>query len=204
LYYQSTSSTIYAVKYPSSVVEYTTGLVVSFTNNLSGYYLWSITASGNTFYIGTQNGLVLVMTNRVVTGFYDACNSKVYQINSMVIQGTTMMTNCYRDLSFYTGNGSSFSFLSAMTDIGYPNGVWVDLNNQLVFGDGDTWVKIYYDNTISTTTATTTTTRTVISLDSVRSYNSTRFYSSAGEFHCQVCMVMQMMGSTIIFLIILA
>jgi len=90
-----------------------------------------------------------------------------------------------------------------MINIGYPNGVWIDLNNQLVFGDGDTWVKIYYDNTISTTTATTTTTRTVISLDSVRSYNSTRFYSSAGEFHCQVCMVLQMMGSTIIFLIIL-
>jgi len=73
LCYHSPNFTIFAIKTPNYVIEYTPILTVFYTNTISGYYLWSITASGNTLYISTDNGLVLVMTNRVVTGFFDAC-----------------------------------------------------------------------------------------------------------------------------------
>jgi hypothetical protein len=182
LYFYSTSSTIHAVK-SGSVIEYTTVLAVSYTNTISGCRLYSITGSGITIYIGTSVGLVFVMVNRAVTVVFAACNFKSNYVNSMVIQGTTMMTNCQKDINFYTGNGSSFSFLSAITYIGNnPLGVWVDLNNQLVVSEGESWVIMYYDNTISTTTVTTTTTRTVITLNTVRSFNSSSIYKHCNNY----------------------
>jgi hypothetical protein len=98
LYYYSISSTIYAVQ-SHSVIEYSTGLVASYTNTLSGYSLWSITASGSTFYIGTSNSLVLVMTDRLVRRSFDACKGRTgYPVNSILVQGSTMMTECWGDI----------------------------------------------------------------------------------------------------------
>jgi len=76
------------------------------------------------------------MTNRVVTGFFDACRQMSRSINSIMVQGTTMMTTCADNINFYTGSGSSFSYLSFLsTSLTAPKGVWVDLNNQLVITD---------------------------------------------------------------------
>jgi hypothetical protein len=87
LYYYSSSSTIYAVQ-SHSVIEYSTGLVATYTNTISRYSLWSITASGSTFYIGTSNSLVIAMTSRVVTGSFNACKGQTrYPVNSILVQG---------------------------------------------------------------------------------------------------------------------
>ena len=141
LYYQSTISTIYAVK-SGSVIEYTTGLAVSYTNTISSYTLSSITASENTFHIGTTTGLVLAMTSRAVTGNFNGCNSKTtYTLYSIMVQRTTMMTECYGDTYFYTGSGSSFSYLSSISsNTVTPKGVWVDLKNRLVVTDVGSYI----------------------------------------------------------------
>ncbi len=141
LYYYSTSSTIYAVK-NNSVIEYTTGLAVSYRNTLSGYILRSITASGTTFYIGTTSGLVLAITNRTVTGTFNGCTGLTqYTVYSIMVQGTTIMTLCIGDAHFYTGSGSSFAYkfsLRSKTVTG--KGVWVDLKNHLIIADVGSYV----------------------------------------------------------------
>lgn len=141
LYYYSISSTIYAVQ-SHSVIEYSTGLVASYTNTLSGYSLWSITASGSTFYIGTSNSLVLVMTDRLVRRSFDACKGRTgYPVNSILVQGSTMMTECWGDTCFYTGSGSSFSFSFAKVRSGTTaKGAWVELTNKLVITDAGTFM----------------------------------------------------------------
>ena len=141
LYYDSTSSTIYAVK-SGSVMEYTTGLAVSYTNTISGYIFWSITASGNTFYIGTTDGLVLAMTSRAVTGNFNGCNSRSSNtVYSIMVQGTTVMTECFGDTYFYTGSGSSFIYQSGITSsTSTGKGVWLDLKNCLVVTDVGSYI----------------------------------------------------------------
>jgi hypothetical protein len=140
LYYYLTSSTIYAVK-NHSIIEYTTGLVTSYTKTISGYSLWSITASGSTFYIGTSSSVVLAMTDRVVTGTFDACRSHTYPVNSIFVQGSMMMTECYGDTYFYTGSGSSFSYSFGKVRLGTTaKGAWVELANKLLITDVGTYM----------------------------------------------------------------
>jgi hypothetical protein len=133
LYYYSTTSTIYAVK-STSIIEYTTNLALSYTNNISGYILWSITATGTTFYIGTTTGTILVIVNRLITGtFTAACSGPV---NSIVIQGTALLTECNGDSYFNTGSGSSFTYVSVIGGPGFTaKGIWIDLRNQLIRTD---------------------------------------------------------------------
>ena len=155
LYYYSTSSTIYAVK-GSSVIEYTTGLKVLIAKNITGYSLWSITSRGNTFYIGTTTGLVLVMVDSVVTDTFNACNGLRYSVNSIVVQGTMMMTECYGNSYFYT-QGRPFDFIfSIVGPTTSAKGVWIDLQNQLITTD-PSFFKIYTASKTTTTTARITT-----------------------------------------------
>jgi len=153
-----TNFMIYAVK-RNFVVEYTTGLTVSFSILINAYYsLWSISANGATFYIGTSSGLVLVMVNRVITDSFNACNGQTsHTVNSIVVQENMMITECYGDSYFYTSNGSSFTFVSGI--FGYETsakGVWVDLKYQLIRTDLS-YFEIYNDGGNSTTTTTSTT-----------------------------------------------
>jgi hypothetical protein len=157
-----TNSTIYAVK-STCVIEYTTSLTVSFSNEITGdYTLWSITASGSTIYIGTSTGLVLVMVNRVVTDSFNACNGRASNtVNSIMVQENIMITECYGDSYFYNRSyGTSFSYLSGIVADGTTaKGVWVDLKYQLIRTDLS-YFEIYNEGGSSTATTTTTTSST--------------------------------------------
>ena len=84
-----------------------------------------------------------------MTGSFNACNNKntYLGIGSIVVQKNTMMVQCFGNTYFYTGNGSSFSYLSGITTLQsssvFYKGAYVDLNNQLVVTDQGKFVRWY-------------------------------------------------------------
>ncbi len=74
------------------------------------------------------------MTNREVTGNFNACaGSTTATVCSIMVEGTTMMTECSGNTYFYQGSGSSFTSISQLTGTSNTGkGVWVDLQNRLV------------------------------------------------------------------------
>jgi hypothetical protein len=82
------------------------------------------------------------MTSRAFASNFDGCNSKTtYTVYSIMVQGTTMMTECNGDTYFYTGSGSSFVYQSALTSNTYTGkGVWVVLQNHFIVTDGGSYI----------------------------------------------------------------
>ncbi len=85
LYYNSTNDLIYVTVYSAKEIRvFNLDLTLNDTIPTSSYYPWSINGFNNLLYVGSQNGKMLIVENKIIIKTFDGCDQKNYKINSML------------------------------------------------------------------------------------------------------------------------
>ena len=82
LYYNSTNDLIYVTVYSAKEIRvFNLDLTLNDTTPTSLYYPWSIDGFNNLLYVGSQNGIMLIVENKIIIQTFNGCDQKNYKIN---------------------------------------------------------------------------------------------------------------------------
>ena len=109
LYYSSTNNLIYVAPNSLSAIQvFNLNLRLNNTISLATHYPWSINGRTNQLYVGTSNGVMLVIENKHIIKQYNACKGQNIFVNSILFdQFDKIATACYSgQLYLYNSTGN--------------------------------------------------------------------------------------------------
>jgi hypothetical protein len=77
--------TVYSAK---EIRAFNLDLTLNDTIPTSLYYPMSIDGFNNLLYVGSQNGIMLIVENKIIIQTFNGCDQKNYKINSIIFEDT--------------------------------------------------------------------------------------------------------------------
>ncbi len=109
LYYNSTNYLIYvAPTYLNIIDVFNKNLTLNDTFSTASYYPWSINEHNNELYVGTRNGTMLVIVNKIIINQFYGCNRQSVILLSILFDDlNNMATSCnHNQLYLYNTTGT--------------------------------------------------------------------------------------------------
>jgi hypothetical protein len=133
LYYNSTNALIYvASSYFEVINVFNLNLTLNDSISITSYRPWSINEHNNELYVGTNNGMMLVIVNKQIMKQFNGCNGQSVLLYSILFDDfNNMATSCANQRLYLYNTAGSYLNKSIPTDSN-PMYIGLDSKSRLV------------------------------------------------------------------------
>ena len=133
IYYNSSNSLIYAVAFKLNLIQlFSLNLTLNDSINTQSFIPYAITSYNNQLYVGTANGSILVIENKIIVNSFNACAGKMASINSVLIdQYGEIATTCSSNKVYFYDSKRNYMNKSISTHT-YPRFITFDSQNRFL------------------------------------------------------------------------
>ncbi len=144
IYYNSTSDFIYVASYMSNSIQL---FDLNFTSNSNISTLtnspWSIAGYDNQVYVGTKDGIILVIVDNKIINQFNGCNGNSFQLVSILFdEFKNMATGCTNNQLYLYDPSGNYQNKNIST-LGTPFYIGFDSKSRFIVTSGGHGVDIY-------------------------------------------------------------
>ncbi len=140
LYYNSTNDLIYVAPYNLQVIRvFNLNLTLNDSISITPYQPWSINENNNELYVGTNNGMVLVIINKQIIKQFNGCNQQSVFLLSILFDDFNNMAISCNNNQLYLYNTSGTYLNKSIPTVSSPRYIGLDSKSRLVVV---TWTQI--------------------------------------------------------------
>jgi hypothetical protein len=133
LYYNSTNNLIYiAAKYLEMIQVYNLNLTLNDSISITPYQPYSIKEHNNELYVGTDNGTMLVISNKQIIKQFNACNGQSVKLYSILFDDFNNIATSCDNNQLYLYNKSGSYLNKSIQTVPYPRFIGLDSKSRLV------------------------------------------------------------------------
>jgi hypothetical protein len=132
LYYNSTNNLIYVTSSGFNVI-HVFNLYLTLNDTISTTHSpWSINENNNELYVGTLNGLMLVIVNKQIIKQFNGCNKKSVELLSILFDYLNNMATSCADNQLYLYNTTVTYLNKSIPTVSKPMYIGLDSKSRLV------------------------------------------------------------------------
>ncbi len=133
LYHNSTNNLIYVAPDNFQMIHvFNFNLTLNDSISITPYYPWSINENNNELYVGTNNGMMLVIVNKQIIKQFNGCNQQSILLLSILFDDFNNMATSCDNNQFYLYNTSGTYLNKSIPTVSFPWYIGFDSKSRLV------------------------------------------------------------------------
>ena len=133
LYYNSTKNLIYvALCYLEVIHVFNLNLTLNDSISITPYQPYSIKEHNNELYVGTDNGTMLVISNKQIIKQFNACNGQSVKLYSIIFDDFNNMATSCDNNQLYLYNTAGTYLNKSIPTVSFPMYIGLDSKSRLV------------------------------------------------------------------------
>ncbi len=133
LYHNSTNDLIYVAPFALQVIHvFNLYLTLNDSISITPYWPWSINENNNELYVGTNNGMMLVIVNKQIIKQFNGCNQQSVRLNSILFDDFNNMATSCDNKQLYLYNTAGTYLNKSIQTVPYPRFIGLDSKSRLV------------------------------------------------------------------------
>jgi hypothetical protein len=133
LYYISTNDLIYVASYNKQEIHvFNLNLTLNDSISITPYSPWSINEHNNELYVGTNNGMMLVIVNKQTIKQFNGCNQQSVRLNSILFDDLNNMATLCNNNQLYLYNTAGTYLNKSIPTVSSPRYIGLDSKSRLV------------------------------------------------------------------------
>ncbi len=133
LYYISTNDLIYVASYNKQEIHvFNLNLTLNDSISITPYQPWSINEHNSELYVGTNNGMMLVIVNKQTIKQFNGCNQQSVRLNSILFDDLNNMATLCNNNQLYLYNTAGTYLNKSIPTVSSPRYIGLDSKSRLV------------------------------------------------------------------------
>jgi hypothetical protein len=133
LYYNSTNDLIYVAPFALQLIHvFNLNLTLNHSFSITTFSPWSINENNNELYVGTNNGMMLVIVNEQIIRQFNGCNQQSVRLNSILFDEFNNMATLCNNNQLYLYNTSGTYLNKSIPTVSSPRYIGLDSKSRLV------------------------------------------------------------------------